>query len=85
MVLSIEQLTPGACARSLLHALNSGSRGEMQQALRRAEKVTGLPSSDPRVEEFRDLLAAVLPSVAESGPAQRAVAIRMLTHVAANC
>jgi hypothetical protein len=87
MVIEMKQTTAGACARGLLEALKSGSRGRIEQALCRAETVISKASPDAREDEFRDLLEAVVESVGASrryavAPAQNVVALQMLMHVA---
>jgi len=85
MQLAVNGTTAGASARCLLEALNSGSRARVDEALHGAAKVVSRPNADAREEEFRDLLDAVIESVSQKrvvGPAQRAVAVQMLRHVA---
>jgi hypothetical protein len=87
MLTYVESDTTGRCAQRLIAALQSSSRERIGCALDCIANLHSHSARDARELEFRDLLAAIAQSLTKTapmqGPARRAIALRMLAHVAA--
>ena len=82
MLAQIEIETAGGCASTLIAALESGSRERIGSAL---DRIAALPlhhTADATELEFRDLLAGLVEQLDTSEKPRRAMAMRMLAHVA---
>jgi len=82
MLAQIEIETAGGCASTLIAALESGSRERIGSAL---DRIAALPShhtADSMELEFRDLLVGLVEQLGDGESSRRAIAMRMLAHVA---
>lgn len=87
MLTYVEKDSTGRCARRLLGALQSSSREQIGNALDCIANLHSQSAPDARELEFRDLLAGIAQSLTRPAQPQetvrRAIALRMLAHVAA--